>query len=496
MEFKTRRINNKPEKPPKKKVNLSILLSIAIIATLVIGTVKALGTINMGVFLKAAGSNLLTDAYGHTNILLMGTGGGTHDGADLTDTIIVASIDQEKHTVSMLSIPRDLYVEDKTLGSSRINEIYFNAKNHFDSDIRGINYFKDKMELITGIPVHYWIKIDFQGFTDLVNALGGIDVTIKESIYDATYPKDGTYEYQPFSIAAGPQHLDGETALKVARSRHSTSDFDRAERQQNIIYAIKEKALSLGTIFNTGKIQAILDSLKNNIYTNITIDEILTLGSFAEDFSKENIKQHLIHDDPNKCGGFLYTPMREAYGGAFVLLPAGGFKTIQTYSDLNFNLQDIQAENTKIHILNGTKRGGVAGETKQVLQRFCFDIVHFGNATDQHIPTTTYYYKQKYDEKNNPIDSRPAALDFLERLIPGKESTTIPVEYKEKGLLEEATIILEIGEDYANSPNYIEDNFYSLPNTSVAPVPTTTTPTEAPAVPNASQTTPTTDAPQ
>lgn len=487
MQFKTRRINNKPEKikkirqPYNWKAKAPLLLSISIIAILIIGTVKALSTINLGIFLKAAGSDLASDAYGHTNILLMGTGGEGHDGADLTDTIIIASLDEDKHTVSMLSIPRDLYIEDKTLGSSRINEIYFNAKNHFESDIRGLNYFKDKIELITGVPIHYWIKIDFKGFTELVDALGGIDITLKESIYDATYPKDGTYLYEPFSISAGPQHLDGTTALKVARSRHTTSDFDRAERQQNIIYAIKEKALSLGTIFSAGKIQSILDALKNNIHTNITIDEILTLGSFAEDFSRENIKQHLIHDDPNTCGGFLYTPMREAYGGAFVLLPAGGFKTVQLYTDLNFNLQNIHAESTKIHLLNGTKRGGVAGETKQILRRFCFDITGFGNAPDQHIPITTYYYKQKYDENNEPIDSRPIALDFLQKLIPGKESTIIPEAYKEKGYLEEANIILEMGEDYSNSPNYIEDTFYSLPNIYVAPTPSTST------TPNATQ---------
>lgn len=485
MEFQTRRINNKPEKPKKIrtpykfKLPSPFFISIIIIVILVVGTVKALSTIKIGTLLKAAGTQLAADAYGHTNILLLGTGGEGHDGGDLTDTIIIASLDEETHNVSMVSIPRDLYIEDKTLGSSRINEIYFNAKNHFDSDIRGLNYFKDKVELITGIPIHYWIKIDFKGFKELVDALGGIDVTIKESIYDPTYPKDGTYLYEPFSISAGPQHLDGNTALKVARSRHSSSDFDRAERQQNIIYAIKEKALSLGTIFNAGKIQGILDALKNNIYTNITIDEILTLGSFAEDFSRENIKQHLVHDDPNSCGGFLYTPMREYYGGAFVLLPAGGFKMIQLYADLNFNFQNIPTETTKIHVLNGTKRGGVAGETKQILRRFCFDVVRFGNASDQYLPTTTYYYKQRYDEENNPIDSRPAALDFLQKIIPGKESTTIPEEYKENNYLQEADLILEIGEDYTNSPNYMEDSFYSLPNLYVAPSTSTETSAES-----------------
>lgn len=490
MDFKTRRINNKPEKPkkiprdpslpPRFRWNSPMLVSIAIIVLLITGTIKALSSINVGVFLKAAGSDLKTDSYGHTNFLLLGTGGEGHDGADLTDTIIVASLDQEKQTVSMVSIPRDFYVDDDLVGSSRINEVYFNAKNHFESDVRGLNHLKEKIEVMMGLPVHYWVKIDFKGFKELVDALGGIDINLQEGIYDPTYPKDGTYLFEPFSISAGQHHLDGETALKVARSRHTTSDFDRAQRQQNIIYALKEKALSTDIIFSSSKIQAILASLTNNITTNITLDEILTLGAVAADFSKENIKHRLIHDDPTQCGGFLYTPLREAYGGAFVLLPAGGLKMLQIYTDLNFNYQNIDPEKVKIHVLNGTKRGGVAGENKQILQRYCFDIVGFGNAKSKQIPTTTYYYKQKYDENNEPTDSRPPSLDFLQKIIPGKESTQIPQEYIENSYLDKADILIEFGEDYTNSEKYLEDPFYSLPSAApAAPATPAITPTPA-----------------
>ena len=140
-----------------------------------------------------------------------------------------------------------------------------------------------------GIPIHYWVKIDFDGFKDLVDAIGGIDINVEKAIYDPNYPKDGTYLYEPFSISAGQQHLDGNTSLKYARSRYTTSDFDRADRQQQIIYAIKEKALQTETILNREKISQILESLKNNIETNITIKELLTLGSLAGDYSSDKI---------------------------------------------------------------------------------------------------------------------------------------------------------------------------------------------------------------
>ena len=101
-------------------------------------------------------------------------------------------------------------------------------------------------------------------------------------------------------------------------------------------------------------------------------------------------------------------------------------------------------------------------EAKQILQRFCFDVVRYGNAKSN-VTETTYYYRQKFDENNEPIASRPKALDFLTKMIPGKESTDIPIEYIEEGYLQEADLIIEIGSDYTNSENYVDDPFYYLP---------------------------------
>lgn len=471
MDFKSHKIGiSNPRKVSAKGISISIslLISLSIIIFLSIGIVKAFKNIDFSGVLSLAGSDLKSDGYGHTNFLILGIGGGEHEGADLTDSIIVASLDPETKYLSMLSIPRDLYVQDSLVGNSRINEVYFRAKNHFESSFEGVNYMKEKTEELVGIPLHYWIKLDFQGFKDLIDALGGIDINVKEVINDPYYPKDGTFEYETFSLSTGEHHIDGEIALKYARSRKTTSDFDRAERQQEIIYATKEKALSTNTLGSKAKIENILDVLKANIETNITVKEILTLGSMAKDISQDKILHRLIHDDPGLCGGLLYAPDRESYNEMFVLIPAGGVDFLYKYADLNFNYPLISKEATTIEILNGTARAGSAAETKQILRRFCFDIVKFGNAATKDILETTYYYRQKTDLEGNLIESKPKTLDFLQKIIPGKESTIIPIEYASSP----ADLIIELGADYTNSKDYLEDAFYYLPVASPTPTET------------------------
>ncbi len=467
MNFKIKKISKKPlkkrkaakEKPLKKKrkiyINIGFLGSIALIILLSISIAKSFSKIDYTVIIDAVTDDVLTDGYNHTNILVLGTGGKDHEGADLTDTILVASIDDENKLVTMVSIPRDTWIKDSTIGNSKINEFYYYAKNYYEDSTKGLEHLTEKVEDLMGIPVHYYIKINFDGFKYLIDVIGGIDIFVEETIDDPYYPKDGTFEYEPFYIESGFHNMDGEIALKYARSRKTTSDFDRANRQQQIIYAIKEKALQTNIIFSKSKIEEILDTLKENIDTNITAKELLTLGGMASEYGVDQITHRLIHDDPTQCGGFLYTPDRTFYNDLFVLIPAGGYDLIHKYADLNFNTPLIAQEDIQIHILNGTTIPGVAGETKQVLKRFWFDIIRFGNATKQQVTETTYYYKAE--------NGRPEALNFLQKIIPGKESSEIPQDYIDLGYDLKAELIIEIGSDYVNSPDYLEDHFYYIP---------------------------------
>ncbi|MFA6305181.1 MAG: LCP family protein [Candidatus Gracilibacteria bacterium] len=499
MDFETRKIRTRPtlrEKISSKissatenkriKINLPVLIAITIILILCVGIAKAVSGIDMSLILKIAGTDLKEDSYGHTNFLLLGSGGLNHDGGTLTDTMIIASLDNENKTVTMLSIPRDLWVKDNVVGNSKINEVYLNAKVHYEkinkipprtedqkTNQQAIEHLRTKIEEILGTPIHYYLSANFDAFTDLIDAIGGVDIYVETAIYDPLYPKGKTTGYETFSMQKGLQHLDGETALKYARSRETTSDFDRSKRQQQLIMAIKESALKTDVLLSKEKIENILAVIKSNTTTDITIQEILTLGSIAKNYSKDSIITRLIHDDPTKCGGFLYTPERSYYGGAFVLIPAGGFDVIHKYADLIFGFTAIAKENAKIQILNGTPLAGIAGETKQILQRFCLNLSRFGNAKTKNITQTTYYYKEKLDQDGKPIESRPITLDFLKKLIPGKEVKGIPQEYIDLGYTD-SDIILEIGTDYTSSKNYMKDPFYSLTMlTPATPTPTT-----------------------
>jgi len=504
MDFKARKIRSHIEISPKKKdpinngdpkfnrydraykISLPFLVSLLVIIFLLTGITKAFKTIDYSAFLSFAGSSLKTDKYGHTNFLILGVGGGVHDGADLTDTMMIASLDPKNKSVALLSIPRDLNIKDDVVYSSRINAIYSDSKELFKDSKKALDHLKVKIEDTFSVPIHYYIKLDFKAFEQLIDAIGGVDVMVENNLYDPYYPKGETLGYETFSINKGLNHLDGVTALKYVRSRKTTSDFDRANRQQQVMYAIKDQALKIGTLLDSSKIEAILNILKDNIETNLTVKEILSLGSYGKDITPDKIVHRLIHDDPNRCGGFLYTPDKDFFGGAFVLLPAGGEKWLKQYADLVLNNQEIALDNVKIQILNSTKSNGAAGETKQILQRFCFEISKFGNGSVKDLPATSYYYLNKSNPQGGVITSRPQILDLLEKLIPGKESTNITDAYLE--YFANADIVIELGLDYANSPNYMRDPFYSLPapkaaEPAAAETPTTTgdTATTAPA---------------
>lgn len=475
MDFKTRKIryrrnsylknalkyigglfkHNKTIEKAKHKTNLGLILSIIIVIALFLygcsAVISRIGVINViGIF----GEHLDTDVYGNTNVLLLGTGGGDHDGADLTDTIILASIDQNDKLVPMLSIPRDFYVNIEDLGGgTRINQVYELGKNKYDS-VTGIEYVKEVVEDITGVDIHYYVKIDFTGFKDIVDSLGGVDIYVDEAINDPYYPKEGTILYETFTLSSGQQRLDGEKALKYARSRKTTSDFDRSKRQQKLLFAIKNEAMQKDMLLNPGKIGDLYNAVKKNIETDLSLGHIIELAKVSKSFNQNNIISRVITDDPTSCGGFLYVPERELFGGAFVLVPIGNdYHFIHEYVDLIFHYPELNKNPVQFQILNGTKTPGLAGETKEMLRRLCFDVIRYGNARNQDIETTNLFYKtsSELDEDGNPIQQEPPeALYFIKQLIPGTISNEVPDKYFEDAYISEAEIILELGEDFVD----------------------------------------------
>lgn len=464
MNFKVRKIRKEPKRPKKnpfeflhrvKSFNKPIVSknkytlhiatitgSILVILVLVFGIYTVIKSLDFSSIVFSFGKTLLTDEHGRTNIMLIGAGGEGHDGANLTDTIILASIDYENKVVPMISIPRDFYIISNQYGNQRINSVYDTFLRR-QSKAEGIQILKEIVGEITGTEIQYYAFVNFQGFEDIVDSLDGVEILVENDIYDPYYPKGETIYFETFKLKAGLQQLDGATALKYARSRKTTSDFDRAKRQQKLMYAIKDRALSMEILTNPNKIKSLYDSVAGSIDTNLSLAEILELAKFAEEFNKDDIFPAVLNDDPNSCGGLLYTPAREYFDGASVLLPAGkDYSPVQQVVSTLFNHTKTVATQEEIQVLNGTKTPGLAGVTMNLLLRNCLNVTYYGNASDRSLTKSTIYYKP------GPEGEEPVTLSLIKELVPLPVIAGIPPEYTESAKRQNATIVIELGIDY------------------------------------------------
>ncbi|MFI5265704.1 MAG: LCP family protein, partial [Candidatus Levyibacteriota bacterium] len=309
--------------------------------------------------------NITRSENGDVNVLLMGIGGGTHDGPNLTDTIILANLQPDKNRVNLISIPRDLYVDSL---NSKINAAYATGE---DNGNRGILLARSTVEAVTGIHPDYTVVIDFSGFVRLVDTLGGIDVQVQNTLNDHAYPTEGKENdlcgisqdaiasfsaqiatgsateadlfpcrFENLYVPAGLQHMDGALALKFVRSRHALgsegSDFARSRRQQLVITAVRNKALSLGTLANPVKILQIITILKDSVKTDIPESQFNDFIKLAQKMKGAKIQDNVIDQGDTGTGryGLLINPPLVAYNGAWVLVPRVGradYSEIKTY---------------------------------------------------------------------------------------------------------------------------------------------------------------------
>lgn len=256
------------------------------------------------------------------DVLVLGIRGekDVEEGGLLTDTILVASFDKDSKKTAMISIPRDLYIDvaitaknGKTVEiKGKINEIYEKGL----ANGGGIDLAEKVISKITGIYLDKTVVFDFGAFKEVVDDLGGIDIYLEKPFKEATQ-----WGYA-FSLPAGNNHLNGEQALYYVRSRFSTSDFDRARRQQEVVIAIKNKALSLGVLSNPLKVNSLLSGLKGSIKTDFQIwdiNDILTLaGSFSP---KQPVKSfvistdNLVYETHTTSGEYILLPKDANYAG-------------------------------------------------------------------------------------------------------------------------------------------------------------------------------------
>ncbi|MBI2453875.1 LCP family protein, partial [Candidatus Peregrinibacteria bacterium] len=309
--FTSRKIRNAPDRPPldeKTKQNLLTACGILLVVLFAVWggqqIMRAVSGSRLLSFISDLfGKELQTDDRGRTNILLLGVGGEGHSGKDLTDTIIIASVDVEQKKVAMFSIPRDLYVDTKN-GGTRVNRLYEMGKNKWGSAL-GLEFATETLQEKIGIPLHYRFKLDFEAFKKIVDAMGGIDVFVEETIDDPAYP-DELFGYEPFYIEKGMRHLDGDMALKYVRSRHSSSDFSRSERQQQTLLALKKKAADKNFLSRKRLLKELYETLQEHIETNLSLGEMLRFAKFASEWNGASAATATLSDEWSLRGGFLY----------------------------------------------------------------------------------------------------------------------------------------------------------------------------------------------
>ncbi len=329
--------------------------------------------------IDAAGTPLPTDEHGYTNFLLLGQGDEGHDGVDLTDTLILASIDPKTKSVAMISLPRDLYLRTARMGAGRINALYRDFKGSLirteqmsknDAEHMAMQELATELSTTFGITLHHVVKVDFIGFVQAVDALGGIDIQVPEDLYDPEYP-DNNYGYELFSVLAGLQHFDGATALKYARSRHSTSDFDRSRRQQDIVQALIDTAKKDGSLTDPTRITSLLRIMDEHVATTLTFREMVTLATLATTIDRSNILS--VQFNLEGPGGFLYPPPRDQFGGAAVLVP-NSWNEIRTFMKLMLVDRPLFLDKNPIDIFNAGAPSGGAGMLGLELERYLLQI--------------------------------------------------------------------------------------------------------------------------
>jgi len=277
-------------KPATQRSRLTACLSPVLAALLVIGLMVA------GCWLASAAPGLPYPSLGggRTNLLLLGIDrrGGT-DWAYRADTIMVFGLDPEGRAAAILSIPRDLQLQIPGHGEDRINtaNVYGYLQDYPGG---GPALLKDTVEANFGIPIAGYLMLDFRAFERIVDALGGIDVKVEAPLHDTRYPDPrpgDPHAYTTVHFDAGPQHMDGQRALQYARSRMSTSDFDRARRQQQILLAIRERALSLEAV---PRWPSLAEAVTGSIQTDLAPGEMLGLALRAAWIDLSHVEQVVL----------------------------------------------------------------------------------------------------------------------------------------------------------------------------------------------------------
>ncbi|OQB05923.1 MAG: putative transcriptional regulator YvhJ [bacterium ADurb.Bin212] len=432
-------ITIKEKKPVKKwkRVLLIIFLSLFVVIAALAAYIYATGykIFDSGnltaspFFKKISGQEykLRGEGDGRINVVMLGMGGANHPGGTLTDSIMVISLNPEEKSFAMLSIPRDLYVPiPGTKYSRKINEVYKIGEDKKDGS--GGEFAKEAIGAVLDLPIHYYVTVDFYGFVKVVDSVGGLVVDVDKALYDPLFPDDDMKGYNPFYVKAGSQKMNGTTALKYARSRQTSSDFDRAARQQKVIEALRNKLSESGYLTNPKNLVSLLNIVSDHLRTDFTPDEVVALAGLVKDMDFSKTVSKVLS---NGADGELVS---DSSSGTYVLMPKGGdWSVVQRVAHEIFTDPDLKKESAKIEVLNGTSVAGQAGKLAETLKSYNYNVVSI--ATGDAVAKTSII---DYSDGKNPI-----TISFLEKRLGVKA-----VQKSKEKSSASVDISILIGDDY------------------------------------------------
>lgn len=354
---------------------------------------------------KIFGGNILSvlsttklkgESSGRVNILLAGNSADDfgHDGAQLTDSIMVLSIDTKNHKAFLMSVPRDLYVNIGEDGHAKINAAYvYGEQDNFSQSgypDGGMGQLQQVVEQNFGITIHYYALVNYAAFKEAVDAVGGIDYNVASSdprgLYDPSI--DWTTKGPLVKLTNGTHTLSGQQALDLARARGDAygsygfpgSDFDRTEHQRQMLFSLKNKVVSAGTLSNPAKLSSLSDAIGKNVSTNLKINEVRRLYDLTKGIGASAIQSvSLNKTDDNKNLLMNY----QTSNGQSALVPAAGvdnFDDIQAYLQRLMSSDPVVQEHATIIVLNATQTSGVASTERTLLEDKKFNVESIGNA--------------------------------------------------------------------------------------------------------------------
>jgi len=291
------------------------------------------------------------------NILLLGYGGPGHDGAYLTDSIMVLSIRPGTHEATMVSLPRDLWVKIPALPNNRVmmgklnsayaigtdRRNYPNVRSDWKTATGGGDLAAATVSQVIGQRIDYWVGVDFRAFRDVVDALGGVQLNVPTALDDRRYPRGESTGMMHVHFDSGWQQFDGERALEYARSRESTSDFDRSRRQQLIMLAVRQRVFSLNAI---PRLLSLLGALQDNVRTNLRPAQMRQLADLAGQFKDEDIRRiaidtsNFLRSGYNSSGQYVLQPLDPTYDALHRYLAAAPVDRALLAARVPFQLQD------------------------------------------------------------------------------------------------------------------------------------------------------------